>query len=189
MHVHAYEKLWLGLAIVLVLALIVTVTYGAIGPGIAMVSDDQDTVDATALNEDERFADPRVEQVGEDEYDVYVQAFQFGFDPDPIVVPEHSTVNFYVTAPDVIHGMEIVGTNANVMVIPGEVARITVEVSEPREYGILCNEYCGAGHHDMEGTFEVVSEAEFEERADENDDIVLSTDDANVVGSGVGGDN
>jgi cytochrome c oxidase subunit 2 len=48
------------------------------------------------------------------------------------------------------------------MVIPGQVATITVEFDEPGEYGILCNEYCGSGHHDMEGKLIVVPEDEYE---------------------------
>ncbi|MBP1922375.1 cytochrome c oxidase subunit 2 [Halorubrum alkaliphilum] len=173
MHIHAYEKLWLALSIVLILLLIGSVTYGAVGPGIAMVSDSGGQIDATALDEDDRFADPRVEQVGENSYEVYVVAFQYGFDPgtiDPIVVPENSEVTFYITSPDVIHGFEVVGTNANTMVVPGEVAEITVEANEPREYGIVCNEYCGAGHHDMEGTMEVVTEEEYAELTEGGED-------------------
>ena len=60
-----------------------------------------------------------------------------------------------------IHGFSIVGTNANTMVIPGEIAEITVEAEEPGEYGIVCHEYCGEGHHDMAGTMEVVPEDQY----------------------------
>jgi cytochrome c oxidase subunit 2 len=162
-HIHAYEKLWLALSIVLILALIGTVTYGAVGPGVAMVADSQSTIDSTALDEDERFSEPRVEQVGENEYEAYVVAYQFGFEPDPIVVPANSTVTLHVTSRDVIHGFEVVGTNANTMVVPGEVSELTVETDEPTEYGLVCNEYCGAGHHVMEGKIHVVSQSEFEE--------------------------
>ncbi|GAA0529927.1 cytochrome c oxidase subunit II [Halorubrum ejinorense] len=164
MHIHAYEKLWLALSIGLILALIGTVTYGAVGPGVAMVADTQPTIDPTALDEDERFSEPRVEQVGENEYEAYVVARQFGFQPDPIVVPANSTVTFYITSADVIHGFEVAGTNANAMVVPGEVSEITVKVEEPQEYGLICNEYCGAGHHVMEGKIHVVSQSEFENR-------------------------
>ena len=170
MHIHAYEKLWLAASILLILLLIGSVTYGAVGPGVAMVSDSEQPVDAQALEEDERFSEPRVEQVGENEYAAYVVAYQFGFEPDPIVVPEDSTVTFYVTSRDVIHGFEVVGTNANTMVVPGEVSELTVEVDGAEEYGLLCNEYCGAGHHAMEGKVNVVSQAEFEERNDGGDD-------------------
>ncbi|MDB2269377.1 cytochrome C oxidase subunit II, partial [Halorubrum ezzemoulense] len=76
MHIHAYEKLWLALSIVLILALIGTVTYGAVGPGVAVVADSQSTVDAAAVDEDERFSEPRVEQVSENEYEAYIVAYQ-----------------------------------------------------------------------------------------------------------------
>ena len=164
MHIHAYEKLWLACSVLLILLLIGTVTYGAVGPGIAMVADDEQPIDAQNLDESDRFSEPRVEQVGENEYAAYVVAYQFGFTPDPIVVPENSTVTFYVTSRDVIHGFEVVGTNANTMVIPGEVSTLTVRTDEPQEYGLLCNEYCGAGHHVMEGKVHVVSQSEFDSR-------------------------
>jgi len=170
MHIHAYEKLWLAASILLILLLIGSVTYGAVGPGVAMVSDSEPPIDAQALDGDERFSEPRVEQVGDNEYAAYVVAYQFGFEPSPIVVPEDSTVTFYVTSRDVIHGFEVVGTNANTMVVPGEVSKLTVEVEGPEEYGLICNEYCGAGHHVMEGKVNVVSQAEFEGRNSGGDD-------------------
>ena len=162
MHIHAYEKIWLACSVLLILLLIGTVTYGAVGPGIAMVADSEQPIDAQSIDESERFAKPGVEQVGENEYAAYVVAYQFGFTPDPIVVPANSTVTFYVTSRDVTHGFEVAGTNANTMVIPGEVSTLTVETAEPQEYGLLCNEYCGAAHHAMEGKVNVVSQSEFE---------------------------
>ncbi|MFW5916840.1 MAG: cytochrome c oxidase subunit II [Halorubrum sp.] len=170
MHIHAYEKLWLALSIILILLLIGSVTYGAVGPGISMVAADEDPIDSEGLSEDDRFGEPRVEQVGENEYEAYVVAYQFGFDPNPIVVPENSRVTFYVTSRDVIHGFEVAGTNANTMVVPGEVSDVTVDVGESQEYGLICNEYCGAAHHSMEGKVNVVSQSEFEEHQSGGDD-------------------
>lgn len=188
MHVHDYEKIWLGLSLVLILLLIGTVTYGAVGPGVAMVADDQDTLDPNALDEDDRFADPRVEQVGENEFEVYVVAKQFEFEPDPIVVPANSEVTFYITSPDVIHGFQVVGTNANTMVIPGEVAAITVETDEPGTYGVVCNEYCGAAHHAMEGTLEVVPEDEYDEPTDDTGESVEPGAELGAITVGIGGE-
>jgi len=169
MNIHNYEKLWLVLAMVMIIGFISTVVYGATAVGIEMVNDEGGTIDSTALDEDDRFSNPRVEKVGENEYEAYVVARQFIFQPDPIRVPANSTVTFYVTSPDVIHGFEVVGTNANGMVIPGEITQLTVEVSEPKEYGILCNEYCGGGHHTMEGKLIVVPEDEFEQGGQSNE--------------------
>ncbi len=162
MHIHRYEKLWLVVSLLLIVGLIATVTYGAVGAGVAMISDEEDTVDPNALSEDDRFAEPRVEHVGENEYEAYVVAQAFIFRPDPIEIPEGSTVTFYITSPDVIHGFQLAGTNVNTMVIPGEVAKLTVEFDEPGEYGVVCNEFCGSGHHDMEGLLIVHPEDEYE---------------------------
>ncbi|THE66754.1 cytochrome C oxidase subunit II [Salinadaptatus halalkaliphilus] len=162
MNIHAYEKLWLVAAMLLIVGFIATITYGSVALGITMVGDQQDTVEPTELADDDRFDDPRVEQVGENEYEAYVVAQTFSFQPNPIEVPEDSDVTFYVTSRDVIHSFSLVGTNVNTMVIPGEVAEMTVEFDDPAEYGVVCNEYCGPGHHDMEGEVHVVSEDEFD---------------------------
>ena len=161
MRIHTYEKLWLGASMVFIVGLIVTITYGSVGLGITMVGDEEN-VDPNELGEDERFGEPRVEQVGENEYEAYVVARTFIFQPDPIEVPANSEVTFYVTSADVIHSFSLVGTNTNTMVIPGEVSELTVEFDEPGEYGVICNEYCGSGHHDMEGLLVVHPEDEFE---------------------------
>ena len=165
MDVHRFEKLWIAASMVLIVAWIATVTYGAVGPpGIQMIDDSGGTVDPADIANNQfdatdTFRAPGVYEVGEDEYAVYVVSRQFAFDPgtsDPIEVPANSRVTFYVTSADVIHGFELVGTNVNAMVIPGQVTRMTVEFGEPTTYGIVCNEYCGSGHHTMAGTVEVV---------------------------------
>jgi cytochrome c oxidase subunit 2 len=164
MEIHRYEKIWTAVALLLIVGFIATVTYGAVGAGVTMVSDSGGTIDAGSLDETE-FADPGVERVGENEYEVYVVARQFLFEPgtaEPIRVPANSEVTFYVTSADVTHGFEVAGTNVNVMVIPGQVAEITVRFDEPAEYGIVCHEYCGAGHHTMAGQLVVVPEDEYD---------------------------
>jgi cytochrome c oxidase subunit 2 len=47
------------------------------------------------------------------------------------------------------------------MVIPGQVATVTTEFEEPTSYGIVCHEYCGSGHHTMEGQVRVVPQSEY----------------------------
>lgn len=168
MEIHDYEKLWLGAALLLIVGFIATVSYGAVGAGISMIDDEGGTVDPKALDDHPKFGEPGVYKAGPNEYDVYVVAKQFAYEPgteEPIVVPANSTVTFHVTSSDVIHGFEVVGTNANTMAIPGQVSTFTVEVDGPQSYGLLCNEYCGAAHHAMEGSVEVVPEREFNESA------------------------
>jgi cytochrome c oxidase subunit 2 len=166
MEIHKYEKAWLVGALVLIVFFIATVTYVSAVTGVSMIDDSGGTIDTDNVTDDDRFSDPRVEQVGEGEYEVYVIAQQFIFRPGtnrPIEVPEDSEVTFYVTSLDVTHGFQIVGTNVNTMVIPGQVSELTVEFDEPGEHGIVCNEYCGTGHQDMAGNIVVHSEEDWQE--------------------------
>lgn len=168
MEMHKFEKGWLVLSLLLIIGFIATVAYVSAVEGVDMVDDSGGSIDPDNLSDDERFSEPRVEKVGENEYEAYVIARQFIFQPNPIELPEDSRVTFYITSPDVIHGFQIVGTNVNVMAVPGEVSEITVEFDEPAEYGILCNEYCGSAHHRMEGKIIVHPEDEWEGMGGEN---------------------
>ena len=163
MEIHRFERLWLALSLLLIVGLTATVVYGATAEGIKMVDDSGGTIDAENL-QDTEFADPGVRKVGDDQYDVYVVARRFFFDPgtsEPIELPADSTVTFYVTSADVVHGFQLADTNVNTMVIPGQVAKITVEFDEPDSYGMICHEYCGSGHHSMEGKLEVVPKGDY----------------------------
>jgi len=173
MEIHKYEKFWFGLSLLLIVGFIGTITYGAVGAGVQMVSDSGGTVEPSfsSINDHEKFAqqeDNRAVPVEgeEDKYEVGVVAQRFIFQPgtnNPIEVPEGSEVTFYITSPDVIHGFSVVGTNANTMVIPGQIAEITVEFDElegdeRKEYGLVCHEFCGAGHENMAGKIQVLPE-------------------------------
>jgi cytochrome c oxidase subunit 2 len=164
MEIHRYEKLWTAGALLLIVGLIATVTYGALGPGVTMVDDSGGTIDAGSLGETE-FGDPGVTRVSENRYEVHVVARQFLFQPgttSPIRVPANAEVTFYITSADVVHGFELAGTNVNVMAVPGQVTEVTVRFDEPAQYGIVCHEYCGAGHHTMAGQIVIVPQDEYE---------------------------
>jgi cytochrome c oxidase subunit 2 len=167
MEIHRFEAIWTAVSLLLIVGWIATVTYGAVGPpAIQMVDAEGGTVaDPSDPTASPNFRAPGVYETGPNEYAVYVLVQQFLFEPgtsQPIRVPAGSEVTFYLTTPDVIHGFEVAGTNVNAMVIPGQVTKITVEFERAREYGIVCNEYCGAGHHAMEGRLVVVPADEFD---------------------------
>ena len=71
--------------------------------------------------------------------------------PAEIHVPAGAPVTFRLTSIDVSHGFEIAKTNVNTMVLPGYVSQLTYTFDTPGEYLIVCNEYCGVGHHTMGG--------------------------------------
>ena len=82
----------------------------------------------------------------------------FAFNPAVIHVPVGKPVTFRLTSTDVTHGFLIVGTNANTMVVPGYVSQFTTTFKQRGEYLIVCNEYCGVGHHLMSAKL-IVEEA------------------------------
>jgi cytochrome c oxidase subunit 2 len=159
MEIHRFERFWLAVSLLLILGFIGTIVYGAMGAGVAMVDDSGGQVDPTDTTASDNFREPGVYEADDGTYDVYVHAQQFSFQPgstSPIEVPADTEITFYVTSPDVVHGFNVVGTNLNTMVIPGQVSKFTTEFDETGDYYIVCNEYCGAAHHAMEGQIRVV---------------------------------
>src|SRR5262249_15353356 len=110
-----------------------------------------ETIDPTTLRTSPEFADPRVKETPDGGVEVPVRAETFSFTPNPIEVPAGRPVTFRITSADVLHGFQVVGTNANAMALPGYVSQFTVTFPRPGEYVIACNEYCGVMHHGMVG--------------------------------------
>lgn len=167
MHIHKYEQIWIWGSLILIVGYIATIVYGGIGAGIGMVNDSGGTITPPDQPlQSENFRQPGTYKNDDGTYSTYVLSQQFAFRPGtgaPIKVPAGKPVTFYMTTKDVLHGFNLVGTNVNVMAIPGQLAQFTVQFDEKKTYGLICHEYCGAGHHLMEGRVKVVSEDEFKE--------------------------
>jgi cytochrome c oxidase subunit 2 len=95
-------------------------------------------------------------------YELHYVAKMWEFEPKEVTVPAGSTVDVYVSTPDVTHGLILVGTNLNLMVVPGVVNYARVKFDQPRNYQLLCHEYCGTGHERMAATLRVVDPASFQ---------------------------
>ncbi len=68
-----------------------------------------------------------------------------------IRVPAGSTVHFWATSKDLVHGLFVPRHNVNVMLLPGQIAHAQARFDTPGEYPIICHEYCGVAHHTMAG--------------------------------------
>jgi len=150
MHVELYERIWMwassGLIAAFLLAIVLTTATQAIQP-----PSHVETVDPTTLADHPEFGKPAVVTRPDGSVVVTCVASMFSFTPDPIEVPAHVPVTFRITSMDVVHGFQVVGTNANAMAIPGYVSEFTVTFDTPGERTIACNEYCGLMHHAMVG--------------------------------------
>ncbi len=151
MHVNVYEKFWMwgagGIIVVFLSAtLLAGVVQGRTPPSHV------ETIDPATVFTDARFAERGVVRRPDGSVVVTSIALMFAFQPNEIRVPAGAPVTFRMTSPDVVHGFQIVGTNGNTMVVPGYVSQFTMTFDEPGRYLIVCNEYCGLGHHVMSGT-------------------------------------
>ncbi|HEY8469329.1 MAG TPA: cytochrome c oxidase subunit II [Longimicrobiales bacterium] len=157
MNVDLYEKIWIGIAIGLIALFVGAVGYGAVAFA-AHPPSHVETIDPKTARTDPRFTQPGVTVRPDGSVQVVLFAQMFSFLPNEIRVPAGKPVTFRMTSPDVVHGFQIVGTNGNTMVIPGYVSQFTTVFREPGEYLIVCNEYCGLGHHYMQGKLIVTAE-------------------------------
>ena len=146
--IERYERIWLIFGFLMILLCLVLIAYTVLNQG-NTIPQGAGRIDPTTVRTTSQFANPRVEQVG-GEFVVYVQAFSFGFLPSEVRVKRGSRVTFYVTSPDVIHGYYVEGTNINLEVIPTEIATVSYTFDRAGTYRILCNQYCGIGHAQMD---------------------------------------
>jgi len=96
------------------------------------------------------YEEPKVVKLDSNLYEVYVVAQMWQFQPAQIYIPVGSTVDFYLTSKDVVHGFDIYEKNVNMMAIYGGINKTTVKFDEPGVYKITCHEYCGIGHQNMQ---------------------------------------
>lgn len=97
-------------------------------------------------------------------YEVHYVAKMWDFEPAEVVVPVGSTVDVYLSTPDVTHGLILLGTDLNLMAVPGVVNYARIKFDQPQNYQLLCHEYCGTGHERMAANLRVVDAATFAAR-------------------------
>ncbi len=57
----------------------------------------------------------------------------------------------HISSLDWNHGLSIQPVNINMQILPGYETVLTMTPTQSGEFGIVCNEYCGIGHHMMLG--------------------------------------
>jgi cytochrome c oxidase subunit 2 len=97
-------------------------------------------------------------------YELHYVARMWKFEPEDVTVPAGSTVDVYLSAADVTHGLILLDTNLNLMAVPGVVNYARVKFEKPHVYQLLCHEFCGTGHDRMAAKLHVVDAAAFAAR-------------------------
>jgi cytochrome c oxidase subunit 2 len=148
--VHSYEKAFLVVGAVVLVACAAALAYASLGMGIHLPGA-SGRIDPQRVYSTAPFNRPGVRLTSPDRYEAVVVAQAWAFNPTEIRVPAGAEVTFTATSVDIIHGLAVAGTRLNMMLIPGQISRNTIRFDEPGEYLLICHEYCGLGHHMMSG--------------------------------------
>jgi cytochrome c oxidase subunit 2 len=158
MKVDLYEKIWMwGVAVML--AVFFASTAAAAFGGAVHPPSHIETIDPAKVMSDPRLKPLGVTATPDGHLHARIIGMTFAWLPAAMTLPAETPVTFHISAADVVHGFEIVRTNGQSMVIPGYISQFTTQFKEPGEYLIVCNEYCGIGHHMMAAKLTVVSKS------------------------------
>lgn len=82
--------------------------------------------------------------------DAYLQASMWSWRPI-LKLKEGQTYRLHVSATDLQHGFALLPMNMNFQILPGYDHVLTITPTSKGEFSIVCNEFCGIGHHLMTG--------------------------------------
>jgi len=75
----------------------------------------------------------------------------------PIIeLQKGESYRIHISSVDWQHGLSLQPTNINISVHPGLEHVVTLTPTETGRFGLICNEFCGIGHHQMTGLIRVV---------------------------------
>lgn len=109
----------------------------------------------TCLTDVRPFRDAKVIEQAPKRYEIHYVARMWKFEPPEINIVPGSTADIYLSTADVVHGVQIAGTNFNLTAVPGAVNYARVKFDKAGDYTVVCNEYCGTAHHGMAGVIHV----------------------------------
>lgn len=87
--------------------------------------------------------------------DVYLLARLWEFWP-VLQLEKGQSYRLHLSSADWQHGFSLQPVNLNIQVHPGLEHIVTITPQESGVFSVVCNEFCGAGHHQMTGRIRVV---------------------------------
>lgn len=87
--------------------------------------------------------------------DVYMLARLWEWWP-VLQLEKGQSYRLHLSSADWQHGFSLQPVNLNIQVHPGLEHVITITPTETGVFSVVCNEFCGAGHHQMTGRIRVV---------------------------------
>ena len=161
-HGERVERRWATVAVAVLVLFVALATFSALHLA-AMPQSRVETVDPRTLHLHGEFIESNLGSAVEPDGSVTVRAIgqEYSFTPSCILVPTDTPVTFRATSADVVHGFLIIGTNINLMLVPGYISSLNARFKTLGERLMPCHEFCGIGHEGMWGRVKVVDKAAF----------------------------
>ena len=161
------EKMWMVIALLLCIMLFVWMVlwhvYGKQNP--SNITYRTNPAEYTNLSE----AYVKINMIGSDNgvpvvrpepnSDVFVMSQMWRWSP-ALILQKDESYNIHVSSKDVMHGLSLQPANMNFQVYPGYDYVLRFKPTEAGEYKVICNEFCGIGHHTMIGKIVVIEKDE-----------------------------
>ncbi len=87
--------------------------------------------------------------------DVFMLGEQWRWTP-VLILRKNEWYNIHLSSKDVLHGFSLQPPNMNFMVFPGYDYVLRFKPTEAGDFRVVCNEFCGIGHHQMIGRIVVI---------------------------------
>jgi cytochrome c oxidase subunit 2 len=82
---------------------------------------------------------------------VKIEAQQWSFSPNTIMLSKGQTVDFELTSSDVHHGFNLPDFGVRADIVPGQTSKVRVTLDKAGMYNFHCDYFCGSGHEGMSG--------------------------------------
>lgn len=152
------ERVWIGLALLWCVVLTLAMPYWHFKGKQNSTGESYAVTPAAFMERTARFV--KAYQVGSDKGvpvvqpppggDAYLSAMMWRWHPI-LKLKEGQTYRLHVSAMDLQHGFSLLPMNMNFQVLPGYDHVLTITPTQKGEFPLICNEFCGIGHHMMTG--------------------------------------
>lgn len=152
------ERLWVGLALSWCLIMSVTMPYWHFKGKQNSTGESYKVESADFIDRTKQFIDSN--KIGEEEGvpivepspggDAYMIGEMWRWYPI-LKLKKDQTYRLHISSPDLQHGFSLQPMNMNFHILPGYDHVLTITPTTTGDFEIICNEFCGIGHHMMTG--------------------------------------
>ncbi|MEX0769586.1 MAG: hypothetical protein WD035_02575 [Balneolaceae bacterium] len=152
------ERMWIGMALVWCLIMSITMPYWHFQGKQNSTGESYEVEPEAFVNRVNQFVETH--QTGEMNNvpivepapggDAYLLGQMWRWYPI-LKLKQGQTYRLHISSADLQHGFSILSLNMNFHILPGYDHVLTITPTTAGEFSIICNEFCGIGHHMMTG--------------------------------------